>query len=180
MSCLYCTVDTILPGSGETPNKLIEFSAKSKDVSKNSVPEINKSSHFKKPLRTSLDLHINFVLHIGMKVKKWGKPQIMFIIMEKHHNFQRLLRGRTLTYFKVGLLLHLSAYLTLCIFFFFLFPIYRPLNHWFPFVVCGFVKRVLQTNVSLSLDLRKFYNCLSIYVSMSLSFPCFLVLFWSF
>lgn len=80
MFYLYCTIDTIPPSSGETPNKSIEFSAKSKDVSKNSVIEINniliffkiKNAAFKKAsvIRTSLDLHINFVLYIGMNIKK--------------------------------------------------------------------------------------------------------------
>lgn len=79
MFYLYCTIDTILPSSGETPNKLIEFSAKSKDVSKNSVIEINniliflkiKNAQFRKAsvIRTSLDLHINFVLYIVMNIR---------------------------------------------------------------------------------------------------------------
>lgn len=92
-----------------------------------------------------------------MNVKKWGKPQI--IIMEKQFSKSKTFWGQNFNLLQSGALTPAKCISNPV---YFLFPIYRPLYHWFTFVVCGFVERVLQTSVSLSLDLWKFYNCLSI------------------
>ena len=63
---------------------------------------------------------VKFKNKIKLKKKEVRKASDYVYNYGKHHNFQSqsLSGGRTLTYFKVGLLLHWSAYLTLCIFFF--------------------------------------------------------------